>query len=348
MASENENLKAFKVELDAMAPEDRRKTLGEMHSFLETPEVEKRQPVKPRKLRSFSGAKVTPSGELEYRMWRLHAKPIVDDPFLRESEKKRTLFDALLGEALEIASTLSGTSSSETLLSLLDKHFGDVSDGFELYSQFRSAVQEHSESAPDFLKRLHSLALQVVEKKGMKATEVNSQVLRQFDSNCADDDLLQRLNLREKFDDPDDVSDLLLKVRTEEARRKEKKLKLKARTATANAIRAAEASATTTSSDQLDSLQKKIESLTQQLQASNIALASSSQPPPAPKPAGSSNTNSRGKGRQQHRRPRLGFCFKCGIDGHRQDSCSAAPNPTLVQQRLLAACATDVQGNGRK
>ena len=341
--SESEHLKKFKEELDALQPADRRKTLSAAYGFLGP--LEERQPVKPRKLRSFSGSKATPSGELEYKMWRLHAKPIVDDPFLRESEKKRTLLDALLGAALEIASTLPSEDSSEKLLLLLDKHFGDVSDGFELYSKFRSAVQEHTESATDFLKRLHSLALQAVERGGMTATDVNIQVLRQFESNCADEDLLQRLDLRDKFENPDAVDDLLLSVRTEEARRREKKLKLKARTAKANAISAAEASATNSATEQLETLKKKVESLTQQLQASNIALASSSQP--SSNPVGSPNPSPRGKGRQQYRRPRLGFCFKCGIDGHRQDSCTATPNPSLVQQRLLAAC-TNQPGNGRK
>ena len=72
----------------------------------------------------------------------------------------------------------------------------------------------------DFLKRLHSLALQAVERGGMTADQVNSQVLRQFESNCADEDLLQRLDLRDKFKNPDAVEDLLFSVRTEEARRR--------------------------------------------------------------------------------------------------------------------------------
>ena len=96
----DEALKKFKQELDALGADERRTSLAAAHALLGPPESEKRQPVKPKKLRTFSGAKTVPSGELDYKMWRLHAKPIVDDPFLRESEKKRTLFDALLGQAL--------------------------------------------------------------------------------------------------------------------------------------------------------------------------------------------------------------------------------------------------------
>ena len=338
MAASNENLKKFKEELDAMEADDRRKTLNDVNVFLGLSDAEsKRQPIKPRKLRSFSGAKVTPSGELEYKMWRLHAKPIVDDPFFRESEKKRTILDALLGEALEIASTLTPTDSSANLLSLLDKHFGDVSDGFELYSQFRSAIQESSETASDFLKRLHSLALRTVDMEGMKHDDVKLQVLRQFESNCADNELLQSLNLRAKFTNPDDVSDLLLSVRTEEARRKEKKLKLKARTARANAVSA--------ETSKVEALEHQLEVLTQQLKTSNMANSSSFQ---QPSPSNdSSNFRSKGKHQQQNRKPGFGFCFNCGVDGHRQNSCSAAPNPTLVHQKLCAS-STAVQGNGKR
>ena len=337
-------LKKFKEELEALDEDDRRKSLAAAHALLGPHEAEKRQPVKPRKLRSFSGATTVPSGELDYKMWRLHAKPIVDDPFLRESEKKRALIDALLGDALEIASTLLATDTSETLLTLLDKHFGDVADGFELYSKFRSAIQESQESAADFLKRLHTLALRAVEKQGMKSDDVKSQVLRQFDSNCADEDLLQRLSLKDKFENPDDVSDLLLKVRTEEARRKEKRLKLKARTAKANAISAAEASASSSYNAEMESLHKKIESLTQQVQASKPSFNSYSQSPPTSTESSSNNNHNR-KGSHSKKKSGI-FCYKCGVDGHKHDACSSPANPTLVQERLLAR--QNKQGNGKK
>ena len=336
-------LKKFKEELDALGEDDRRKSLAAAYTLLGPHEAEKRQPVKPRKLRSFSGAKTVPSGELDYKMWRLHAKPIVDDTLLRESEKKRTLFDALLGEALEIASTLPPTETSEKLLTLLDKHFGDVADGFELYSQFRSAMQESQESAAEYLKRIHTLALRAVEKQGMQESDVKSQVLRQFVHNCADEDLLTRLRLEDKFQNPDEVSDLLLKIRTEEARRKEKRLKLKARTAKANAISTAEASASSSHSAEMESLRKQIESLTQQVQASKPSFNSFSQPPSAA--ANSSSNNQQKKGAHPKKKSGI-FCYNCGIDGHKHDACSSPANPALVQGRLLAR--QNQQGNGKK
>ena len=57
--------------------------LSEVHAFLGSSDSDKRQPIKPRKLRPFSGAKSPAAGELEYKWWRLQAVPIVDDPFLR-------------------------------------------------------------------------------------------------------------------------------------------------------------------------------------------------------------------------------------------------------------------------
>ena len=199
-------------------------------------------------------------------MWRLVAKSVVDDPVLRDCDKKRTLVDSLLGEALHLSSTLAPTATAEDFIGILDKHFGDVSDGFELYSQFRSAIQESQETATEFLRRLQTLAIRVVETGGMKATDLNGQVLRQFESSCGDEDLLLRLGLRDKFDKPDDVNDLIHKVRHEEDRRKVKKLKLKAKTAKANAVSAAESD--------VEVLRKKVESLQQQVEASKKNLSS--------------------------------------------------------------------------
>ena len=335
MAQANENLKKFKEELDAMEEDARRKTLSEVHAFLGSSDSDKRQPIKPRKLRPFSGAKSPAAGELEYKWWRLQAVPIVDDPFLRDSEKKRVIIDSLIGEALEISSTIKATDTSKTLLDLLDKHFGDVADGFELYSRFRSAIQESSETALDFLNRIYHLALRTVDAGGMKSADVKLEVLRQFESNCLDNDLLQSLNLRAKFDNPDDVPDLILSVRTEESRRREKKLRIKARTAKANAISA--------ETSKVDALQKQIEALTQQLQSSKLAMNST---PQQPAPQDSSRSRAKGKGQQQ-RKPGFGFCFNCGVDGHRQGSCSAAPNPSLVHQKLCASTVAS-QGNGKR
>ena len=89
---------------------------------------------RPRKLRSFSGSKDAESGVVDFETWRLYARPLVEDRHLHESEKKRLLVESLLRPALEIATSLDPDASSEDILDLLENHYGEVSDGFEMYS----------------------------------------------------------------------------------------------------------------------------------------------------------------------------------------------------------------------
>lgn len=347
--AELDKLKEFNDDLQALSPSDRRKTLDKAWLFLGgSDDPEKRQPIKPRKLRQFSGAKDPRSGEVDFATWRLYAKPIVDDPFLRESEKKRVMLDSLINPALEIACTITGLQTSVDMFELLEKHFGDVADGFELYSQFRSAVQGMSETASEFLQRLHSLALRAVKKKGLDSSAVPKEVLRQFESACADDDLLHRLSLPSLFDSPPDVGDLLHSVRSEEARRREKKLKLKARSARANVVSACESSM----ASGMEEMQKKIEALTMQVQGFRDSQAAPQYGSAAAGPPRGESQYNRPQHRPQYNKPphgkppaawkerprtsRFGFCFQCGLDDHYQNNCTNPANPVLVQQRLLA------------
>ena len=329
-----------------------------MVSFLKGEEdSEPRLPVKPRKLRPFSGSKQLKSGEVDFATWRLHAQSLVDDEELKESARKRVLVESLLSPALEVACTLESTCTSEDILHVLDQHFGDVADGYELYSQFRTAVQGMQETASEYLHRLHVLALKAVERSGMSSASVPKEVLRQFESNCADDDLLLRLGVRDMFDKPPAVSDLLHKVRVEESRRYQKKFRLKARTAKANVVTACESN----TAAQLQALQKQVECLTLQLQVQNSRPAmgatgatanSSYQQHTEDSLAGaqhgrqfSQRGRGRGRGRGQPPRGRGAsssqrssyiFCYQCGQDGHFQSECTGVKNPELVQEKLLA------------
>ena len=341
--SQFESLKDFNDSLQSLSDSDRRKTMEQAWAFLGgSDDANRRQPIKPRKLRQFSGAKEPRSGEVDFATWRLYAKPVVDDPFLRESEKKRVMLDSLVNPALEVAYTATALQTSEQMFELLEKHFGDVADGFELYSQFRSAVQGMSETASEFLQRLHSLALRAVEKKGLDTGSVPKEVLRQFESSCADDDLVQRLSLPALFDSPPAVADLLHSVRSEEARRREKKLKLKARNARASVVSACESSM----SSGMEAMQKEIAALTLQVQGfrDSQAMQHSGNAQAAAAPAANQQPKPAFKRKERSKGSRFGFCFQCGLDGHYQNNCKNASNPVLVQQRLLAGSRTANQG----
>ena len=221
--------------------------------------------VKPRKLRCFSGARDPGSGVVDYSTWHLYAKPVVEDTLLSEGERKRIIVESLLPPALEIAASADSTVTSKEVLELLDRHCGEVADGYELYTQFRSCIQDVKETACEYLQCLHLLALRTSSRGGMEASDIANEVLRQFHCSCADEDLLQRIDIRalRQKTSPTPVDELLLSVRTEETRRKEKKLRLKAaRKARANMLKVQEDGM----ASEMASLKQKVEALTLQLQ----------------------------------------------------------------------------------
>ena len=312
-----------------------------------------------RKLRSFSGAKDSEPGVVDYDTWRMYASSVVDSTRLSENERKRILIDSLLRPALDIATTLDATKTSQDLLHVLDHHYGEVSDGYELYTQFRSSIQDVKETACEYLQKLHLLALKATQREGMRKQHIAKEVIRQFESGCADEDLLNRIDIRGLLEDETlpSVDEVLLLVRTEESRRKEKKLRLKARNARANMLKVQESDMAA----EMASLQKKVEALTLQLQSQTTpgAQGGGVQPgtysPTGHQPGASSfqgqpqrtdlaPRRGRGSGRRGQRgqqfgrgRRTTGFCFLCGQDGHFQAACSCPRNAELVQRRLLAS-----------
>ena len=312
-----------------------------------------------RKLRSFSGAKDSEPGVVDYDTWRMYASSVVDSTRLSENERKRILIDSLLRPALDIATTLDATKTSQDLLHVLDHHYGEVSDGYELYTQFRSSIQDVKETACEYLQKLHLLALKATQREGMRKQHIAKEVIRQFESGCADEDLLNRIDIRGLLEDETlpSVDEVLLLVRTEESRRKEKKLRLKARNARANMLKVQESDMAA----EMASLQKKVEALTLQLQSQTTpgAQGGGVQPgtysPTGHQPGASSfqgqpqrtdlaPRRGRGSGRRGQRgqqfgrgRRTTGFYFLCGQDGHFQAACSCPRNAELVQQRLLAS-----------
>ena len=81
---------------------------------------------------SFSGAKDSEPGVVDYDTWRMYASSVVDSTRLCENERKRILIDSLLRPALDIATTLDATKTSQDLLHGHDHHYGEVSDGYEV------------------------------------------------------------------------------------------------------------------------------------------------------------------------------------------------------------------------
>ena len=77
---------------------------------------------------------------MDFSAWWLHALAIIKYDDLWKSEKKQVLCQKFLGLALDVF-CMTPKSTVGELLVLLEQNFGDVADGFELYSQFRAAIQ---------------------------------------------------------------------------------------------------------------------------------------------------------------------------------------------------------------
>ena len=152
-------LKLWKEKIGGLECKARRHTLDKVYTSLQDrddddDEYEQWLPVRPRKLRSFSGSKGVKSGEVDFSTWWLHALAIAKYDDLWESEKKQILCQKFLGFALEVFCMTPKSTVSE-LLVLLEQNFGDVADGFELYSQFRAAIQ----GMQGYLHQFHFLAM---------------------------------------------------------------------------------------------------------------------------------------------------------------------------------------------
>ena len=133
-------LKPRKEKIGGLEGKARRRTLDKVYTSLQDrddddDEYEQWLPVRPRKLRSFSGSTRVKSGEVDFSTWWLHALAITKCDDLWESEKKKFWVLALEAFCITPKSTVS------ELLVLLEKNFGDLADDFELYSQFRAAIQ---------------------------------------------------------------------------------------------------------------------------------------------------------------------------------------------------------------
>lgn len=102
-----------------------------------------------------------------------------------------------------------------------------MTGGEELYIQFVETHQQNNESSSEYLRRLHTLMQEVMEKKGLAGRHADTQLLKQFIRGCWDETLISQLRLRETLSDPSmdmiGYSDFLFKGRSckQERRMKE-------------------------------------------------------------------------------------------------------------------------------
>lgn len=111
----------------------------------------------PPKLRIFSGHSPKPNSEVDFTMWQLYVRQLLSDTSLTERHKRRHVLDSLLPPALNVALGVGTNALPEVYVTELEKAYGSVIGGDELYIQFIETRQNRGEKPYDYLRRLHSL-----------------------------------------------------------------------------------------------------------------------------------------------------------------------------------------------
>uniref|UniRef100_A0A3Q0RBQ3 Paraneoplastic antigen Ma-like C-terminal domain-containing protein n=1 Tax=Amphilophus citrinellus TaxID=61819 RepID=A0A3Q0RBQ3_AMPCI len=307
-------------------------------------------------LHAFSGKSPKPSAEVEYNIWRLRVKQVVNDPTLSEGHQRRMILDSLASPALNVALSIGSQVLPKDYLNELDKAYGNVTRGEELYIQFLKTHQNTGEKASDYLRRLQTLLGEVVDSNGIAKADFDSQLLKQFLRGCWDDTLITALHLKDLLEYPHKAiltfSELLFKIGAYE---KESHLKevcrkrhmcgnssnVHARTV----VNVGDCKLSSNAPTVLDAhTREQLEERIQQLEAElmNNSASGKSQfprndkttqrPTQKAKPIGAAPptpVSSSG----DHRRVRK-FCYNSGEDSHMLPQCSNPTNAILVQKKL--------------
>lgn len=287
----------------------------------------------PRRLRLFSGKVPVPNGEVEYSTWRLHAKQMLDGTG-KDLEKRKCLLESLCRPALELVSHL-GNGSARDIFQELERLFGDVHDAHAIMAKLHDTLQVSKEAPSTFLQRVYLVVREAVECGAVTASQLMTTTVRQFNFGLIDETLSQRLKLDDLEVVPPTFSVLMQKVRREEARLAERQ----ARRAKVAKVHQAHCTADTDTTDNkvkgkpdlekvVAKQQQELADLKAQVSAHNVKHKSTHT----------------GKKQSEFK----GFCFNCGLDGHKNNSCENSANPEKVCERLKTRKFTHRRGNKSK
>lgn len=305
----------------------------------------------PVRLRTFSGKIPRPNSESDYDTWRFHVELIMTDPAISDLQRSRKILESLLPPAADVIKHLIPGAPPTAYLQLVDSAFGTVEDGEELFAQFMNTLQDPGEKPSAYLQRLQVTLRLVVKRGGITAGEMDKQLLKQLCRGCWDNTLLADLQLERKKNNPPPFAELLLMLRTEEDRQAAKVTRMRKHLgatkprvvshsqsvcAYGGAQDADEPSAVSQLKKQVAELQSQLATLTVKRQK-NITFT--------PKGVAAKTPNEISKldhaktnmlqpcNKKQNTRPKPGYCFHCGEDGHLALSCDEDANPALVAEK---------------
>lgn len=305
-----------------------------------------------RELKQLSGNVPKPSTEVDYGIWRLKVKQILNDKSFSEAQPRRMILDSLQPPALKVALSIGAQDPPIAYLHELDKAYGNVTGGEELYIQFLETHQDSGEKASEYLRRLQTLLEEVVESHGVVKQDADSQLLKQFRRGCWDDTLLTTLQLKGATN-TFTFSELLFKIRAYE---KESQLKEMRRKRHLGNVAAKVHSKTHVTTDEPEhslchnhivsdvSIRKQLEERIKQLEAElQKKSVQHDQPFRSDRPV--QKLPYKVKGSKVNQRPRSdvpaenvpkvgNFCYNCGEDLHMLPQCVNPTNAALVQKKL--------------
>lgn len=299
----------------------------------------------PLRLRAFSGRVPHPPNEADYETWRTSAELLCQDPTVSDFHRVRRICESLLSPAADIVKSLSPTATPSAYIQLLDSAFAPIEDGDELFAKFLNTFQNPGEKPSAYLQRLHVALQTTMRRGGVLSSEVDKHLLKQFCRGCWESPLLLELQLEQKKNSPPSFAELMTMLRTEESKQASKNVRMKQHLGNPKP-RVVVNSQTAISDDvtQLHSVTAQLASQITQLQKQLAVLTSKQskekQNPKisAVKPESSQDTCSSKRkdnisDKSQPARPKPGYCFRCGEEGHIASSCSNDPNPMLVAEK---------------
>ncbi len=177
------------------------------------------------KLRPFSGR--IPWYESDYDTWHCNVELLLDDPSVSDLQRVRRIMESVLPPATDIVKSLEPRASPRAYLNILDSSYGAIEVGDELFSKFMNTFQNDGEKASSYHQRLQVALSKAVRGGGIKSTETNHQLLRQFCRGCWDDILISELHLDTHRNDSIEFQDLLRSIRTREDRSTQKLLRMR-------------------------------------------------------------------------------------------------------------------------
>ena len=315
------------------------------------------------KLRTFSGKTSSSYPESDYDTWRSNIEFVVSDPTVSDKHKVRRILESLAPPAANIVKHLGTNATPRDYLSLLDSAYDTVDDGDELFAKFLNINQNPGEKSSEYLQRLQIALNKVIKRGGMQAHDSDRQLLKQFCRGCWNNSIITTLQLEQKKNKPPVFADLLLMLRIEEDRQAAKSsrmkqhfgsFKTKAQTNSLtveevsqyNQWTADETSETATANEKTQStntqkLEKQLIKLQAQMASLKASLSNTSNQSPIkpnkkPKSKAKTPDNPNPISLPENKplkRPRPGYCFRCGEDGHIVPSCTNEPNPNLVEEK---------------